>query len=113
MSGRRVAPHWYNMSDPAMKDALYETHSMRKFAGLSLERIRDETTILNFRHLLEKHKLGEKIFKEIGKLFEENGDGLILKQGTAVDATIISTPSSTKNREGKRDPEIPSSTLYL
>jgi len=96
--------HWYNMSDPAMEDALYEIHSMRKFAGLSLERIPDETTILNFRHLLEKHKLGEKIFKEIGKLLEENG--LILKEGTAVDATIISAPSTTKNREGKRDPEM-------
>ncbi|MBT4605384.1 MAG: transposase [Thiotrichales bacterium] len=57
--------HWYNMSDPAMEDALYEIHSMRKFADLSLERIPDESTILNFRHLLEKHKLGEKIFKEI------------------------------------------------
>jgi len=96
--------HWYNMSDPAMEDALYEIHSMRKFAGLSLERIPDETTILNFRHLLEKHKLGEKIFKEISKLLDENG--LILKEGTAVDATIISAPSSTKNTEGKRDPEM-------
>ena len=96
--------HWYNMSDPAMEDALYEIHSMRKFAGLSLERIPDETTILNFRHLLEKHKLGEKIFREISKLLEEHG--LILKEGTAVDATIISAPSSTKNSEGKRDPEM-------
>ena len=96
--------HWYNMSDPAMEDALYEIHSMRKFAGLSLDRIPDETTILNFRHLLEKHKLGEKIFKEISKLLEEHG--LILKEGTAVDATIISAPSSTKNQEGKRDPEM-------
>jgi len=92
------------MSDPAMEDALYEIHSMRKFAGLSLERIPDESTILNFRHLLEKHKLGEKIFREISKLLEEHG--LILKEGTAVDATIISAPSSTKNKEGKRDPEM-------
>jgi len=96
--------HWYNMSDPAVEDALYEIHSMRKFAGLSLERIPDETTTLNFRHLLEKHKLGEKIFREISKLLEEHG--LILKEGTAVDATIISAPSSTKNSEGKRDPEM-------
>ena len=96
--------HWYNMSDPAMEDALYEIYSMRKFAGLSLERIPDETTILNFRHLLERHKLGEKIFKEISKLIEEHG--LILKEGTAVDATIIPAPSSTKNAEGKRDPEM-------
>ena len=87
-----------------MEDALYEIHSMRKFAGLSLERIPDESTILNFRHLLEKHKLGEKIFREISKLLEEHG--LILKEGTAVDATIISAPSSTKNKEGKRDPEM-------
>jgi len=96
--------HWYNMSDPVMEDALYEIHSMRKFAGLSLERIPDETTILNFRHLLEKHNLGEKIFEEISELLEEHG--LILKEGTAVDATIISAPSSTKNNEGKRDPEM-------
>jgi len=96
--------HWYNMSDPAMEDTLYEIDSMRKFTGLSLERIPDETTILNFRHLLEKHKLGEKIFKQIGKLLEENS--LILKEGIAVDATIIPASSSTKNREGKRDPEM-------
>jgi len=96
--------HWYNMSDPAMEDALYEIHSMRKFAGLTLDRIPDETTVLNFRHLLERHKLGEKIFKEISKLLEEHG--LILKEGTAVDATIIPAPSSTKNAEGKRDPEM-------
>ena len=70
----------------------------------NLDRIPDETTILNFRHLLERHKLGEKIFKEISKLLEEHG--LILKEGTAVDATIIPAPSSTKNAEGKRDPEM-------
>jgi len=96
--------HRYNMSDPAMEDALYEIHSMRKFAGLTLDRIPDETTVLNFRHLLERHKLGEKIFKEISKLLEEHG--LILKEGTAVDATIIPAPSSTKNAEGKRDSEM-------
>jgi len=92
------------MSDSAMEAAFYEILSMHKFAGRSLERIPDEGIVLNFRHLLEKHKLGEKILREIGKLLEENR--LILKMGTAVDATIISTPSSTKNKEGKRDPEV-------
>ncbi len=78
---------FYNLSDPAMEDALHEIESMRSFAGLSLSgAIPDETTILNFRHL-------EK-------------EGLLLREGTIVDATIIAVPSSTKNREGKRDPEM-------
>lgn len=96
---------FYNLSDPGMEDALYEIESMRVFAGLSLSRaIPDETTILNFRRLLEKHYLGEKILREVNQHLEAHG--LLLKEGTIVDASIISAPSSTKNRTGKRDPEM-------
>ena len=96
---------FYNVSDPAMEDALYEIDSMRRFAGLSLtENIPDETTILNFRHLLERHKLGEKLFSQINKHLDR--EGVSLKEGTIVDATIIEAPTSTRNKEGKRDPEM-------
>jgi len=95
---------FYNLSDPALEDALYEVESMRRFAGLKLDRIPDETTILNFRHLLERHDLGRKLFKEINAHLEEQG--LILREGTIVDATIIAAPTSTKNAEGERDPEM-------
>jgi transposase, IS5 family len=94
----------YNLSDPAMEDALYEIESMRRFAGLRLERIPDETTILNFRHLLERHGLGKKLFRQINRHLQENG--LLLREGSIVDATIIAAPSSTKNREGERDPQM-------
>lgn len=90
-----------------MEDALYEIESMRCFAGLRLTGpIPDETTILNFRHLLEKHKLGQILFATINKELAQND--LSLKEGTIVDATIISAPSSTKNKEGKRDEEMAS-----
>lgn len=96
---------FYNLSDPAMEDALYEIDSMRRFAGLRLsDRLPDETTILNFRHLLEQHSLGKEIFKAVNKHLEKNG--LMLREGTIMDATIISAPSSTKNKSGKRDPEM-------
>lgn len=95
---------FYNLSDPAMEEALYEIASMRKFADLHLDRIPDETTILNFRHLLERHGLGKTIFKEINAHLKEQG--LQLKEGTIVDATIIAAPSSTKNKAGERDPEM-------
>lgn len=96
---------FYNLSDPAMEDALYEIESMRNFAGLTLsDRIPDETTILNFRHLLEKHQLGSKLFEEINGYLKEKG--MLLREGTIVDATIISAPSSTKNKEKARDPEM-------
>ena len=98
---------FYNLSDPAMEDTLYEIESMRRFAGLRIsEAIPDETTILKFRHLLEKHKLGEALFTLINKHLSEAG--LVLKEGTIVDATIIHAPSSTKNQEGKRDEEMSS-----
>ena len=95
---------FYNLSDPAMEDALYEIESMRHFAGLKLDRLPDETTILNFRHFLEQHGLGKALFKEVNKHLEKNG--LMLREGSIVDATIISAPSSTKNQTGKRDPEM-------
>lgn len=97
--------NWYNMSDPAMEDALYEITSMRLFAGLSLEgAIPDHTTIMNFRHLLEKHKLGRKLFKEVNKWLSDSG--IYFKEGTIVDATIIEAASSTKNKSNARDPEM-------
>jgi IS5 family transposase len=96
---------FYNLSDPAMEDALYEIESMRHFSGLTLTgRIPDETTILNFRHLLEKHQLGRQMFDEINSHLKDRG--MLLREGTIVDATIISAPSSTKNREKARDPEM-------
>jgi len=97
---------WFNQSDPGMEDALYDSESMRRFAGIELteDAIPDETTILHFRHLLETHKLTEQIFAEVRQLLEEKK--LLLKSGTIVDATIISAPSSTKNAAKSRDPEM-------
>ena len=95
----------YNLSDPGMEDLLYEAESVRRFAGLRLsEPIPDESTILNFRHLLEEHHLGQGLFTEIKNHLEEHG--VRLREGTIVDATIIEAPSSTKNRTGQRDPEM-------
>ena len=95
---------FYNLSDPAMEDILYEVESMRRFAGISIDTVPDETTILNFRHLLERHGLGQKLFRKINKHLEKKG--LSFKEGTIVDATIISAPTSTKNQQGKRDPDM-------
>ena len=95
---------FYNLSDPAMEDALYEIESMRQFAGLKLDRLLNETTILKFHHFLEQHGLGKVLFKEVNKHLEKND--LMLREGSIVDATIISAPSSTKNSTGKRDPEM-------
>lgn len=98
--------HWFNLSDPALEEALYDSRAMRKFVGIDLgqEPVPDETTILKFRHLLEAHDLGKALFHLIGQYLEENG--LKVSRGTIVDATIISAPSSTKNQEKKRDPEM-------
>ncbi|PPB15865.1 IS5/IS1182 family transposase [Pseudomonas aeruginosa] len=96
--------NWFGYSDPAMEEALYETTILRQFAGLSLERIPDETTTLNFRRLLEKHELAIGILAVINGYLGDRG--LSLRQGTIVDATLINAPSSTKNKEGKRDPEM-------
>lgn len=95
---------FYNLSDPAMEDSLYEIESMRRFAGITIDTVPDETTILNFRHLLEKHNLGEKLFNRINRYLEKQG--LSFKEGTIMDASIIEAPTSTKNKTGKRDPEM-------
>lgn len=95
----------YNLSDPAMEDSLYEIESMRRFAGLRLsENIPDETTILNFRHFLEQHKFGKRIFETVNQHLQTKG--LMLREGSIVDATIIEAPTSTKNAGGQRDPEM-------
>ena len=95
----------YNLSDPAMEDALYEIESMRRFAGLRMsENLPDETTILNFRHFLERHKFGQRLFETIQSHLESQG--LKLQEGSIVDATIIAAPTSTKNQKGKRDPDM-------
>jgi IS5 family transposase len=97
---------WFNLSDPAAEDSLYDIESMRRFCGIELgdEAVPDETTILNFRRLLEQHRLTEAIFKEVNRLLSDKR--LLLKSGTLVDATIISAPSSTKNKDKARDPEM-------
>ena len=96
---------FYNLSDPGMEDLLYESEPVRRFVGLKLSRpLPDETTILNFRHLLEKHSLGQVLLEEINAHLESQG--LRLREGTIVDATIIEAPSSTKNRARERDPEM-------
>jgi IS5 family transposase len=97
---------WYSLSDPAMEDALYEIESMRRFAGLDLvdDAMPDETTILKFRHLLEKHGLTAQMMNIINDTLAQQG--MLLKGGTMVDATIIHAPPSTKNRDRRRDPEM-------
>jgi len=97
---------WYGLSDPAMEDALYDIESMRRFADIDIEAdvIPDETTILNFRHLLEKHNLTKQIFEKTKQYLSEKG--LLLREGTIVDATIINAPSSTKNQDKTRDKEM-------
>lgn len=97
---------WYALSDPAMEDALYEIESMRRFAGLELneDAIPDETTILKFRRLLEQHKLAQAMLDAVNAHLGQQQ--LLLRQGTIVDATIIHAPSSTKNQDKARDPEM-------
>ena len=97
---------WFNLSDPAAEDSLYDSESMRRFAGIELveDAVPDESTILRFRHLLEQHKLTEQIFALVRGLLESKR--LLLKSGTIVDATIIAAPPSTKNEQGARDPEM-------
>ncbi|MDM8009074.1 MAG: IS5 family transposase [Phycisphaerae bacterium] len=96
---------WYALSDPAMEEALYDTPVMRRFARLGgLDNVPDETTILNFRRLLESHNLAEKIFERVNAHLARKGQSL--RAGTIVDATIVAAPSSTKNQDGERDPEM-------
>lgn len=98
--------HWFNLSDPAVEEALYDSSAMRQFVGIDLGRepAPDETTVCKFRHLLEAHALGAKMFGAVARHLQ--AQGLTVSGGTIVDATIISAPSSTKNREKKRDPEM-------
>jgi IS5 family transposase len=97
---------WFDLSDPGVEEALYDSASMRSFVGLDLGRepVPDETTILNFRHLLEAHELGRRLFEEVHVHLERQG--IKIAKGTIVDATIINAPSSTKNASGKRDPDM-------
>lgn len=97
---------WFNLSDPAMEDALYDVQSMGRFAGIDLNQdpVPDESTILRFRHLLEEHDLTARLLEATCGYLEEKG--LFLREGTIVDATLIAAPSSTKNKERKRDPEM-------
>jgi IS5 family transposase len=97
---------WFDLSDPGAEEALYDSESMRRFARIELgeDTIPDETSILNFRHRLERHRLTEELFREVQALLDERG--LLVRSGTIVDATIIEAPTSTKNAEQKRDPEM-------
>ena len=99
---------WFTLSDLAMEEAFFDTPIYREFAGLDAHgRMPDESTILRFRHRLEKHKLADQILATVNDLLA--AQGLLLKAGTAVDATLIAAPSSTKNKDKKRDPEMHSS----
>ena len=108
--GRMVRLHclqqWFNLSDPAVEEALYDSRALRQFVGIDLGRepVPDETTICTFRHLLEAHQLGEPLFAQIREYLA--AQGLQVSRGTIVDATMIAAPSSTKNRQKKRDPEM-------
>jgi len=97
---------WFNLSDPAAEEAIYDSESMRRFARIELseDKVPDESSILNFRHLLEEHELTKAMFETINGLLD--GKGLLLRSGTIVDATIIAAPSSTKNGTESRDPEM-------
>jgi IS5 family transposase len=99
---------WFTLSDPAMEEAFFDTPLYREFAQLQeFGRLPDESTILRFRHRLEKHKLAEQILQTVNDLLTERG--LLLKVGTAIDATLIAAPTSTKNKDKARDPEMHSS----
>jgi len=97
---------WFNLSDPAAEDALYDSESIRRFVGVDLseEAVPDESTILRFRHLLEQHQLTAAMFASVRAMLERKG--ILLKSGTIVDATILNAPTSTKNATGTRDPEM-------
>ncbi|WP_372528864.1 IS5 family transposase [Piscinibacter sp.] len=98
--------HWFNLADDACEEALLDSTSLRRFVGIDLgrERVPDGTTLLKFRHLLEKHDLGKQLFAKVGEVLQAKG--LKVGTGTIVDATIIGAPSSTKNKDKARDPEM-------
>ena len=106
MLGMYFLQQWFNLSDPAVEEALYDSPVMRQFVGIDLgqEPAPDETTVCKFRHLLEEHKLGEKILGVVNLHLQARG--VRITTGTIVDATILHAPSSTKNREQQRDPEM-------
>jgi transposase, IS5 family len=97
---------WFDLSDPAVEEVLYDSRALRAFVGIDLGRepVPDESTVMRFRHLLEEHRLGREIFEAVGRVLQQQG--LRLSRGTIVDATIIAAPSSTKNAEGERDPQM-------
>src|SRR5476651_2222801 len=101
-----VLQQWYALADEALEDALYDSQAMRSFAGIDLgvESVPDATTLLKFRHLLERHALPQEIFKEINAHLSERN--LFMREGTIIDATIIAAPSSTKNAKKERDPQM-------
>src|SRR5918911_1848794 len=101
-----VLQQWYGLAEEALEDALYDSQALRGFAGIDLAvtAVPDATTVLNFRHWLEEHDLTRVLFDEIGAMLEERG--LLMRQGTIVDATIIAAPPSTKNKNKARDPEM-------
>jgi IS5 family transposase len=98
--------NWYGLADEALEDALYDSQALRGFAGIDLAvaSVPDATTLLHFRHWLEQHELTKVLFDEVWAMLEERG--LLMRQGTIVDATIIAAPSSTKNKSKSRDPEM-------
>lgn len=97
---------WFNLSDEGIEDSIYDSYAMRTFMHIdfSEQQVPDATTLLNFRHMLEKHKIGEMIFADVNRRLDEAG--LVMHGGTIVDATIVAAPKSTKNQNGKRDPEM-------
>ena len=103
---------WYNLSDPGLEDAVHDRLSFQRFLGLDplSQTVPDETTVLNFRRLLESHGLAEAIFAQVNAGLA--AQGLLVKTGTVVAATILSAPSSTKNRDGQRDPEMSSTQKH-
>ena len=98
--------NWFNLSDEGLEEAIYDSYAMRRFLGINFidDQVPDATTLLKFRHLLEQNHIGEKIFQDVRERLDKAG--LIMHGGSIVDATIIAAPSSTKNKEGKRDPEM-------
>jgi IS5 family transposase len=104
---------WFNLSDEGIEDAIYDSYAMRSFLGINFmtEQVPDATTLLKFRHLLERNHIGELIFKDINERLDKAG--LIMHGGTIVDATIVSAPSSTKNQKKERDQEIQILELHI
>ena len=98
--------HWFELSDPAVEEALYDSRAMREFVGMDLgiEPVLDETTICKFRHLMERHNLGDELFRLVNVYLSENG--LKVSRGTIVDASIINAPTSTKNKDKQRDADM-------